>query len=139
MSSANTIVGNTLQFTNDNKYAYAYSGDIPAVTTLTKVLEFNTNTEYIIANIIWNGHVDNNNIGSGIIGTIEIKFNSVVVATLVCDTGAEDQPTQCFLKIIIPPFTNVTMNADASSADSNSMASIVVTGKVGMPQRVGNE
>jgi hypothetical protein len=136
--SGDTVIGNSLQFTNDNKYAYAYSGDIPASVSTTTPLTFVTASEYIIANITWNGHVDNNNIGVGVIGTVEIEFNGVVVATLVCDTGAEDQPTQCFLKIIIPPFTSVKMNCSSNNNDVNSMASIVVSGKVGMAQRVGN-
>ena len=128
-SSQPITTPNALNFTPDNKHAYAYSGDIPASTTIATVLEFNTNTEYIMAEIIWNGHVDNGNIGVGVIGTLEIQFNDVVVATLVNDTGAEDMPTQCFLRIVIPPFTKVVMRADGSSNDSNSNASVVMTGR----------
>ncbi len=74
-SSQPVVTPNALNFTPDNKHCYAYSGDIPASTSPTQVLEFNTNTEYVMANIIWNGHVDNGNIGVGVVGTIEIKFN----------------------------------------------------------------
>ena len=45
--SGQTVKGNALQFTNDNKHCYAYSGIIGVSNSEKTMLLFNTNSEYL--------------------------------------------------------------------------------------------
>ena len=49
--SGQTVTGEALQFTDADKYAYAYSGKIAVNDTETTLLEFETNSSYIVADI----------------------------------------------------------------------------------------
>ena len=140
MSGDTVTSRNALQFTNDNKHAYAYSGVViidndPDVT----MLEFNTNSEYIVATLSFGtrdtNFSPNKNIGYAIyfnnINVFNTFSNSDGDGTLIFD-GA------CFPQtILIPPFTVVRIDGFTSDPNNNEMF-LMLNGKVGMPQRVGN-
>ena len=50
--SGDIVAGLSLQFTNDNKFAYAYSGLIEAGSAYVNLLNFNTNSEYLDSKIV---------------------------------------------------------------------------------------
>ena len=128
--ASQTITGPELQFTQDNKRCYAFSGDIPAGTSLSTRLEYTTGSGYIVGELQFNGYVDDNNITTGQIGAATLSFNNIVIATLKNDTVSEDMPTQVTQKLVIPPFTAVKVQCIASGDDANSQASLVFTGRV---------
>ena len=109
----------TLQFTPDNKAAYAYSGTVTstggASDPNTLMLEFDTTNEYLEAVFSWgntqtSGTADN---------FVAIKFNDEDIYKIRFREGADSNhtnPKNLFL--IIPPFTNVKCYAD-TSADSH--------------------
>tara|TARA_R100001594_G_scaffold67109_1_gene101456 strand:- start:80 stop:481 length:402 start_codon:yes stop_codon:yes gene_type:complete len=133
MSSDTVTSRNALQFTNDNKKAYAYSGILGIDSTETSLLKFNTNSEYLNAKIMIF-----NESGSGDDMRYKIKFNNVVVVSTYSNSGNDfllDTP----IILIIPPFTVVDITADNISSGTNRNHTAHVWAKVGMPQRVGNE
>ena len=54
--SGQTVTGLGLQFTDDNKHAYAYSGDVVVSASNTTMLEFSTNSEYLEAMFEYHGN-----------------------------------------------------------------------------------
>jgi hypothetical protein len=130
--SGDTVTGEALQFTNDNKHAYAYSGVIPVDNTEKALLNFSTNSEYINAIVQFNGGAS----GGGDNYNYRIKFNNVIIQEYVSNSNADDLYEE--LKIIIPPFTHVQCTAQNASDTSNNDQIVSLIGKVGMAQRVGN-
>ena len=132
MSGDTVTSRNALQFTNDNKVAYAYSGVIGVDTANTIMLEFNTNSEYLNASIqIYNTS------GSGDDIRYTIEFDNVVVMSQYIN-NANDLPRNNPYIMAIPPFTNVKIRADNLSSATARDHTTHVYAKVGMPQRVGN-
>ena len=130
--SGQTVTGRVLQFTNDNKFCYAYSGAIASEAGQIVILDFETNSEYIIAKFQPFYRSDSgNNI------TYRIKFNDIEVAGVEL-TSSRDYTPYDEIHLIIPPFTKVEVTHANLSGGTNE-AGLNVTGKVGMPQRVGNE
>jgi len=133
-----TVAGNALQFTNDNKHAYAYSGLVSADNNETTLLEFTTASEYINAKTQF-FYADN--------GTdafvYKIYLDNIVVIQYrtwgTTDTNGEYNNPPNDFDLIIPPFTTVKFTAQNIQAATAENQLALLTGKVGMPQRVGNE
>jgi len=134
-SSQPVVTPNALNFTPDNKRCYAYSGAVvidndPDVA----MLQFKTNSEYIVAQISF-GTRDTNLSPNVHIG-YEINFNSKVVfttfslsdgdGTLIFD-GASFPQT-----ILIPPFTEVQIDAFTSDANNNNVFMMLTGEAFGM-------
>jgi len=129
--STDIVSGNALQFTNDNKRAYAYSGTVGVNNTDVELLSFNTNSEYIEALVTVSSKA-----GSGDDMNFWIELNEVLISS-----GYEalvSMPSQNPLPIIIPPFTKFAFYARNLGSTTAREMQVVVVGKVGMPQRVGN-
>lgn len=132
MSSDIVTSRNALQFTNDNKKAYAFSGVLGVDATEANLLEFNTNSEYLNAKVqIYNES------GSADDFRYKIKYNDVVVMATYQNSGSSGLRDVPFY-VIVPPFTNVKITADNISANTKRNHTAIVTATVGMPQRVGN-
>jgi len=131
--SGDTVKGNALQFTNDNKHAYVYTGSVNVGPgTTQKILEFNTNSEYIMADLQFTIFAKNQSDNSTFIlsmNDIELYYNE----TEDTESSGFDAP----LKLIIPPFSKITVTA-AITGSGNIGHGALLTGKVGMAQRVGN-
>ena len=139
--TSQTITGNALQFTDDNKRCYAYSGVItcagsgsqPTIADTTKMFEFTTNSEYLEIIVAWgneqtSGTADN---------FVCIALNEVVIFASRYETGAESNHTNPkALNLLLPPFSTCYFGAN-TSADPHDWT-FTLTGKVGMPPRVGN-
>jgi hypothetical protein len=134
MSSETVVSINALQFTNDNKFAYAYSGINGVNATEETLIEFNTNSEYLDAKVLFY-----NESGSADDFRYKVKFNNVVVVSAYANSSNVSPSYFNPIEVIIPPFTNVKLTADNTSADTNRNHTAHVYAKVGMPQRVGNE
>ena len=134
--SGDTVSGNALQFTNDNKHAYGYSGNIIINNTTSTLLTFTTQSEYLDALIYWYGRIAHVG-GSKIIQQL-VEFNGINVFDNSRLTGTGN-PWQDFdpTPFIIPPFTLVTIKlANDNAGDIIYGANLIA--KVGMAQRVGN-
>ena len=133
--SSDTISGNALQFTNDNKFCYAYSGlaQTAGDNTPETRLEFDTNSEYIKADIlIFMASGNNDDL------YYQIYFNDVQVAQSYEQTPP-NLGTPNTARCIIPPFTNVKIKVANGQSSTARDLYIMFSGEVGMAQRVGNE
>ena len=127
--SGDTVTGEALQFTNDNKKCYAYSGMLAGSTSsITTYLQFNTNSEYIQAT------VQQGSTNETTRKTVYIYFNDIIVVRQDVDNQF---PFPNTYRIIIPPFTDVKIALQLGGDDGMS-SWFTLVGKVGMPQRVGN-
>jgi len=125
-----TVTGNALQFTDDNKHAYAYSGS-KDISSTTSMLNFQTASEYIIGRFEFNSDFGT---GGGALVRVKIYFNDVLVMH-EADNSNDYVPGDATYILIIPPFTTVEVTCLGGAQDAN----VNFTGKVGMAQRVGNE
>ena len=118
----------TLQFTPDNKFCYAYSGNILIASAATvALLEFTTGNEYIEA-IITGGR----NMKSGAETTTQILFNDQIVFSSKYDNGASltlVPPYNTNIFMIVPPFTKFVLQA--TPEDATETLSLIFMGKVG--------
>ena len=131
--SGDTVTGRALQFTNDNKHAYAYSGLVEVENTEKTCLEFNTNSEYLVTEIqmCYFSTNETDNI------KFMITFDNIEVQTTQINDAFTHTPYTS-IKLIIPPFTLVKVTGKNISGSGTRDIGVSVTGKVGMPQRVGN-
>ena len=131
----------TLQFTPDNKHAYAYSGEFDgaAGTAPTIRLQFETGSYYLVGKIRSAGMSDMGSPSSGNVLATRVYFNGTlfdgteiknVVLTFKTDGASEDMPYADEADIIIPPFTLVTCVTDMDSASASQDGTIAFTGKV---------
>ena len=132
--SSQIVKGNALQFTNDNKRCYSYSGDlsIDAGDTVT-FLNFATNSEYI------KGQIQiGRNVKTSAEHEVFVYLDDVLIFYSKMDnaTSVTNQtPNTIPLTLIIPPFT--TFKLDVKSSDSaTSQKTAVFTGRAYMTNKV---
>tara|TARA_R110002110_G_C12918016_1_gene666899 strand:+ start:90 stop:500 length:411 start_codon:yes stop_codon:yes gene_type:complete len=136
MSSVNTPSA-ALEFTNDNKHAYAFSGPYQADSASHKVISFKTESYYLKATITVNGAV--NPLTSSVANTNgQIKLNDITIGVAPMSTALDNNYNYREF-LIIPPFTQCDVYINFHETDSNDIATALVMAEVGMPQRVGNE
>jgi len=129
--SGQTVTGETLQFTDDNKYAYAYSGKIAVNDTETTLLEFETNSSYIVANIqleYFDAASDNMK--------YLVKINNVEVCVGIITGRTENWYND--LQIILPPNARILVTGINNNATGTRSIGATLTGKIGMAPRVCN-
>jgi hypothetical protein len=110
---------NTLQFSPDNKHAYAYSGTNLSTTGITDVpMIVQTQSFYLIGKIMYQGNFNIANSG-GTRGYCQVFFNDVMVGQILNDYDTGNMMQGAFMDVIIPPFTTVTFKQGADSASSS--------------------
>jgi len=104
----------TLQFTPDNKYAFAFSGKVTRSATGTdNLLVFETGSEYLVSNIqvCFGGVRINDDFQANIL------LNDITVAEETYNNNYEMASPQYF-KMIIPPFTTVKIQVEKQTGTS---------------------
>jgi len=108
-----------------NKYAYAYTGNVPSDTTPTEVFAFATKNFYFVGKFQINMAIRGFTTVSSVAYAI-IAFNGITIARLVAGfTGTDSHPSTT-LSLVIPPHTEVTVDlyADADEPFRDATASI---------------
>jgi len=123
------VTPNAIIFTPDNKSCYAYSGLTSVTDSNAILLEFQTNSEYIIAK--WQPSY----FSSG--GTDAYRFtcvlNDIVIQNLT-ESNDKDGPYD-LQQIIIPPFTKVKITcANVTDSSSNDVGVTFIGKVVGMTE-----
>tara|TARA_R110002110_G_scaffold328479_2_gene540035 strand:- start:43 stop:348 length:306 start_codon:yes stop_codon:yes gene_type:complete len=101
------------------------------------MLEFKTNSEYLEIQLEYFGTLSQ--IGQSQVRN-NVTFNGIDIIDNYYDASLDggfngwDFPTQ----LIVPPFTTVVVSMSQAVGSDKTMQAVLV-GKVGMPQRVGNE
>ena len=132
--SGDTVTGQALQFTNDNKNAYAFSGLINAPSGGGTALLFTTESYYLETKLTCaSPNAYTNDV------TMELLFNDVVAFSQIYTNTAQEYITGLNpYEFIIPPHTKVELIFKNTSGGGTSNWYSMLTAKVGMPQRVGN-
>ena len=110
----------TLQFSPDGKYAYAYSGIKASSGTPFNLLDFSTNSEYLIANFTFYFAEQ----GSGSDMQYKIIMNEQVVGQInIPDTNYNWANNFNFL---IPPFTHLEIEQDNLSGSTDRVGASMI-------------
>ena len=111
-SSQPVTTPNALNFTPDNKRAYAYSGSYTATNAWKNLLTFTTQSEYLSGIVSLQGLI--NYAGStpadGYTSNWRITFNDVIVIKKKTKPQKEHPPATIDYPLIIPPFTDVSID-----------------------------
>jgi len=124
-SSQPVITPNAINFTPDNLRCYAYSGSINVDNNEGDVLTFSTNSEYIDGNFqpVYFSTASTDD------ATFIVKFNGVSVFRNTVTSSNADTPFQD-IRLIIPPFTDVTITAYNRTDTSTIEVGASITGQV---------
>jgi len=116
----------TLQFTPDNKMAYAVSGIINVNNLETTALEFTTNSEYLISKLqVLNGTDSNEDF------LYRVFFNNIVIAQWRClQLTTIDINMPNYYNLIIPPFTTVKVTGQNNTSSTIRVHSATLVAKV---------
>jgi len=128
-NSQPVVTPNALNFTPDNKHAYAYSGEFTSSTVANTVIEFNTNSEYIKGKVRLAGMVDMGSPATGNQVCCRVSFNDVVVLDLLTEGADKDMTFSDHADIIIPPFTNVKCIVDMNTTSTGTDGTVSIIGK----------
>jgi len=129
--ASQTITGDTLQFTQDNKHCYAYSGAIIVANATVNCLEFKSAISgYIMADFIQS--LDASAIDQGQLFGFTIELNDVVICNFVehvrSYAGQEYIGLQRY-KFLIPPHNTVITKAYTDDGSNNPFFH-TITGRV---------
>jgi hypothetical protein len=127
-SSQPVTTPNALNFTPDNKHAYAYSGSKTVTATPSDLLQFQTNSEYIVGEFKPQQAVASAT-GNDIL--VNIYFNDILIVGYVMGKNAfteYDPSATTETKLIVPPFTDVRVEMDNLSGGSDTMC-VTFTGR----------
>jgi len=127
--ASQTITGQGLQFTQDNRRCYAYN-TVDSNQIAQTVLEFTTGSGYILFEAYFTGPTKFDDPNTGREANWQISLNGVVIATAHTDTSESEIVQQGQLKFIAPPFTTVKIENDANDDSASYINAAVLTGRV---------
>ncbi len=110
-------------------HAYAYSGQLAAATVDVLHLSFTSGNYYFVGALSCLGQTLANNTPSGGISNFKLALNGTIVAAVKTDTKEEDSPSNAIIPIIIPPYTEVTVNVE-SGDDTSFSTNANLTGRI---------
>ena len=111
---------NTLQFSPDNKHAYAYSGANLTTSAITDVpMIIQTQSYYLVGKIMYQGAFNQANSG-GDRGYCQVFFDGVMIGQILNDYDTGNMMQGAFMEVVIPPFTTVTFKQGADSVSVNT-------------------
>ena len=108
-------------------HVYAYSGQVQVNTSLYPILTFQTNSKHVVADVNLSGGTREADVTGGNTTLFKLSFNDIVVDVVKVESAQEDAPSSHTFKILIPPYTNVTIEGltNSSTAGWFTCASIV--------------
>jgi len=130
--ASQTIRGDTLQFTQDNKHCFSYSGTYNVNTTAFTMIEFNSGAPSIVGTFYGYGPIkfDSTDINTGKFGGFQVSFNEVVVAIMKTDTSQHDMGQVLQFRAIIPPHTDVLVEGLSNVTTAGFLMECSFTGRV---------
>jgi len=116
----------SLQFSPDNKYCFAYSGEVSVSDTELNLIDIKTNSEYIVSNVQLGSKAAEDEDYE-----VKIYFNDVVIfAHTFHQQGTTYVNVANSIPIIIPPFTHVKISLDNIADSDSRIWTVGLTGKV---------
>jgi len=111
-------------------HCYAYSGTFPANVVAATALEFTTGNQYIVGEIQLNAAVNSTNPASGSSTLALIKFNGIIISIIKSEGHVDDMPNVATQKVIVPPYTQITVSVDSNDDQAAQFATVSFTGKL---------
>jgi len=112
--ASQTITGPGIQYTQDNLRCFAYSGEVAVANIELNLLDFETKSEYISAEVQLGSRAAENEDYE-----FRIYFNELVIFSATFGNQSQNEIGSWPIPIIIPPFTTVKMSLD-NIADTDS-------------------
>jgi len=133
MSSSQPVTTpQALNFTPDNKHAYAYSGITAVTNSLVTIMEFTTQSYYVVASFQAQYFSDNNDVYLH-----TVKFNDTEVIGFEFN-GSNNADGAIKRPLLIPPFTKVTCTAkNTTDSTSNNIGVAIIGECFGTPNTEG--
>jgi len=119
--------GTGLNFVGD--HAYAYSGTIQGSTTSVTALAFNTQGVYIIGDFQIN-MPSTYGTQATLVGWMRISFNDEVVSIVTVGLVDADSQTTGKQSMLIPPYTNVTVEVVCDDNQAARLTAATFNGRV---------
>ena len=126
-SSSNVVAATGLDLNYIGNHCFAYGGEFGRATAEQTVMNFTTGSDYIVGELFVSGGIAGGN-GSGGITTFQVKLNGITSIWLKTETAQEDQPSNTRCKLILPPYTTLTVISDSDSTDSTFQTTTAFTG-----------
>jgi len=128
-SGSNVIAGTGLDLNYIGNHCYAYGGEFAASTSDQTVLNFTTGSKYIVGELFVSGVIEPG-ASTGAITTFIVKINGINAILLKVDSAQEDQPNNENVKLILPPYTNLTVVTDSDATSADRKSTTAFTGEV---------
>jgi len=121
--------GTSLNYIGD--HCHAESGPFAASTSIQTLFNFTTSGDYIVATLTMTAPIAmTGDIINGKIRGFQLSFNGQAVGLYKVESDAEDMPTMIEARILIPPFTAVTLTCIDSATSATYSGTANITGRV---------
>lgn len=124
--ASQTITGDALQLTEDNKHCFAYSGVIDADTSATTFLNFRTQDFFVVGKFEFFYSETPTVQGGEVLYTI--KLGGATIAQFTDRRDIRATPTYRPVSVVIPPNTTVLATIESLSAANEH--TMTFTGRV---------
>ena len=128
-ASSNVIAGTGLDLNYVQNRVYAYSGTFPASTASANMFDFQTGNKTIRGEFTFNGQIRFVSGSAGGHSVFELQLNGLTVGIYKSDTAQHDMPTQCYQKVVIPPYTHVLVKCISGEDTSTELLTATFVGK----------
>ena len=119
---------NQLEIIGD--HAYAYTGEFECSSSTQTLLETRSGNFYLVGKILFLGPLKFSDSTVGRIANFTFSMNGNVVATVKSDVQSTYYTQAPGIDIIIPPYTELKIEADCNDNDANFLFSAIVTGRI---------
>jgi len=127
MTSSKPVTNvNAINFTPDNKGCYAYSGAVGVAGDEKDLCNFDTNSEYLEAKILFRYA------GTGSEGdnySYRVRFNDILIIAYLTDHSLVQYQNNVLIPVIVPPFTNVRLTAENITDTSTHDQAVIFVGR----------
>ena len=122
----------SLQFTPDNKFGYGFGIIADATTEWKSLLSFKTESEYLVGDVTLQGLINYSAVtpADGYTSIWRITFNGDNVIFAKTETHQEDSPMTINIPLIIPPFTEISIDRLDEGDASTRQGGASFVGKV---------
>ena len=112
-------------------HVYAFSGAVAASTSIQTLFQFTSPSSYVVATLTMTAPIAiSGDIINGKIRGFQLSFNGQAVGLYKVESDAEDMPTMVEARILIPPFTAVTLTCIDSATSATYSGTANITGRI---------
>jgi len=126
----NTFTGPAEALEIMGDHAYALSGEFTADTTSREMLSFTSGNFYLVGEITTTGAIKLGEPANGFATVYSLFFNGIQVMAMKYDAKEEDAPALGTIPILIPPYTEVSLQAASATSASEFLHLAQIVGRI---------